>query len=357
MAMKRIIPIILAGFALLAGACTATPEPTFVLPTVAQLPSVTRTSPPTATDTLTPTPSPTATFTSTATDTPTERPTLTPSRTVTPSRTPTPTITPSPTLTPTVTATATIEPTIAPTLEDTPTLPVIVNFMANQTTVPAGGTVVLRWDATGDRARLDTVSETGNVAASIDVPLTGTMNMITPTNGSFVTYRLVVSAGALASQQTVVVSVQCPIPWFFGIAPAGFGCPQASAFSSPNSAFQPFQNGQMFRVTVNSLDRVCGIQNDRNMYTCIDFQAFVGAPPATPVPGTQPPGPTFAHAYYNTLAVGGFWFDIIGWGTQAENNAPVTVQLDAANRIIISLPTGIYRFDNQLRSGPVEKIR
>ena len=115
----------------------------------------------------------------------------------------------------------------------------------------------------------------------------------------------------------------------------------------------------MFRVTINSLDRVCGIQNDRNLYTCVNYQAYSGTPPppATPVPGTQPPGPTFAHTYYTTLAVGGFWFNIIGWGTQAENNAPLTVQLDASNRFVISLPTGIYRFDSQLSTGPVEKIR
>ncbi len=82
---------------------------------------------------------------------PTVTPTFTLTFTFTPSFTWTPTFTPTFTPTPTYTFT----PTFTPTFTLTPSGPVITSFTADNLTMPAGGTTVLRWQAQGDSAVLD----------------------------------------------------------------------------------------------------------------------------------------------------------------------------------------------------------
>lgn len=112
----------------------------------------------------------------------------------------------------------------------------------------------------------------------------------------------------------------------------------------------------MFRLQVNGQDRVCGAQLDRNQYICYPYALFSGTVPATPVPNFQAPGVDLAAAFYTQLAIGGYWYDVIGWASGAYLSAPLTIQTDSQNRLYVNLPIGVYRFDIALTSGAVVRL-
>lgn len=93
-----------------------------------------------AQETGTATPSATAT-----TEAPSDTPTATASATTEVPVSDTPTLTPTPSLTPTSTPTPTPTPTSTPTPSPTSTPEPIVEFWADETTIPAGGSTFLRW--------------------------------------------------------------------------------------------------------------------------------------------------------------------------------------------------------------------
>ena len=206
-----------------------------VIPTVAQLPSITPTFTPTFTPTLTPTPSftPTPTFTLTSTATETATPTLTPTQTFTPAFTATST----PTLTPTLTFT--------PTLTLTPTGPVIATFTADNYQMPAGSPTVLRWQGSGDTAVIDQINAQGQITQSWAVGPNGEQAVQLPVNqGTTITYRLTIIRNGVPIAQSLTITVTCGIDWFFGNQYAGGACP-ANLGAIGEGLYQEFSGGIM----------------------------------------------------------------------------------------------------------------
>lgn len=335
---------------LLVTACAPEEPP---LPTLAALP--------TATDTFTPT----------ATFTPSNTPTATPTFTLTPTSTATPTVTPTPTASPTVTNTPrpsptptntlTLTPSITPTppATATPLLPSILNFSSDVTTAAPGAQVTLRWQADADTATLELLNPQGVVLSSTTVPTLATQTVTLPTSGSAAIYRLTATRGGSSTTLSVTIALQsvCAIPWFFTTTPpASIGCPAAVPVGY-NGSFQLFQNGAFFRVQIPGLDRVCGMQNNLQQYFCYPFTTFTGTPPATPPPGLLPPGSDYAAPFYTQLALGGLWYNVIGWATAPETTLTLSTQLGADNRLYIQLPTGVFAFGNTLTQGAIVKIQ
>lgn len=344
---KQAIWLVVVG--VLLAACT----PEEPLPTLAALPTATDTFTPTAT--FTPSNTPTATPTATATNT------FTPTATVTNTPTVTPTITNTPRPSPTPTNTLTLTPSATPTPPVTPTaaLPSIITFNANVTTAAPGAQAILRWEADADTATLELLNPQGVVLSSTIVPTLATQTVTLPTVGNAAIYRLTATRGGNSTALSVTITLQpaCPIAWFFTTTPpANIGCPAAQPISY-NGSFQPFQSGAFFRVQIPGLDRVCGMQNDLQQYACYPFTVFSGTPPATPPAGLLPPGADFAHPFYTQLALGGLWYNVIGWGTAPELITAITTQLGADNRLYIQLPIGVFSFDNALTQGPIVRVQ
>ncbi len=328
------------------------------LPTVAQLPTVTPSDTPTNTPVSTPTP--TATATPTYTDTPTASATHTPTVTFTPTNTPLPSATFTATLTMTASHTPTATATFTPTASPTPTDPVIVTFSSNVSSSAPNGSVIFRWEAQADSVVLERLNMSGTPIESNSVPLIGTFTVTIPNVAqSQVIYRLTATRGGKTTSLSLpitLVAPVCAISWFFANPPANLGCPNSYSQSYP-AWYQPFQNGHFFRIQIGALDKVCGIQNNLNLYTCANYAVYTGTPPVTPPSGTVAPDPVFADMFYNQLAIGGFWYSVIGWGTAGASNAPLVAQTDSGGRIVVQLPMGVYRFDALLTSGAVEKLQ
>ncbi|XWX03895.1 hypothetical protein VZO05_15430 [Aggregatilineales bacterium SYSU G02658] len=346
---KQAMWLLIVGMMLLA-AC-APQEP--LLPTLAELP--------TATDTFTPSPTFTPSNTPTATLTPTATPTATatPTVTLTPTASPTVTNTPRPSPTPTNTLTPTPSATFTPIATATPLLPSILNFSSNVTTAAPGAQAVLRWEADADTVILELLTPQGAVLSSAPVPPLATQTVTLPTTGTTAIYRLTATRGGSSTALSVTITLQpvCAIPWFFSATPpANIGCPGAAPISY-NGSFQPFQNGAFFRVQIPGLDRVCGLQNDLQQYFCYPFTTFTGTPPATPPAGLQAPAADFASPFYTQLALGGLWYNVIGWGTGPETITAITTQLGADNRLYLQLPIGVFAFDLTLTQGAIVRIQ
>lgn len=333
--------------AMLFSACSEADE---TLPTLAILP------------TLEPSNTPTETFTPTSTDIPTLTPTETPTSTATATVTSTATTTPRPSATPTntltftPTATATSTLTATPAATATPLEPVILSFSSNANSSISGGTITLTWQSQADSARIERLNAAGTITETVSVPPSASLNVTIPAGSPTVIYRLVAVRGSNTTTLSLSISVTqaCSFNWFF-TAPPELGCPSGPAVSSP-AVYQTFQRGVMFRIQVNGLDRVCGIQNDRNRYLCFGYLAYSGVPPVSPPPGTQAPAPELQDVFYNRLAIGGFWYDIIGWGAGAPSNAALLTQSDSQNRLYIQTPLGTLRFDAGLTEGPVSTV-
>lgn len=331
----EIIPLI---FILLLAACQ---QADVVIPTLRVLPSptntATSTTAPTATHTLFPTftPSPTLTFTPTPTHTNTPAPTLSPTNSVTPP--PTGTYTATPSLTPL--PTRTLEP-----LD-------IILYQSNIQSGNYGDPVRLRWETNGDAARIERLDSNGDIVETIAVNPIGSYQTNLPTSGAVVIYRLVaVREGAeVRSSISFEFRAACTITWYFSTAD-DIGCPSSGAGSGQLN-YQQFEQGFMIRLRASGNDRVCGIQNATQIYTCFVFSAFTGTAPATPVPNRFEPGDSFADAYYNQLAIGGFWYDQIGWATSQEISTTASVQSSDRGIIYIQTPQGIIGFDQNLNGG------
>ena len=336
-------------------ACQLTATQQAALPTLVEFPTATDTpvasDTPDVTDTATPTD--TATTTLTPTNTPTS--TLTPTATWThpPSATPTATqtFTPSPSPTP--------EATITPIPTRTSDAPVIENFTSNTSSTNNSSPVTLRWIVRADSARLEVLDSAGNVLNQFDVDLIGTYSTNTPATGNVVTYRLTAirNTQEVRSIITVDMAQSCTNSWYFANPPSVAGCPIAPA-QPVTVFFQQFERGFMFRANVGGSSRTCGVQFDRNVYSCYDSQVYAGVPPSSPPAGQFQPDTLVAHTYWNNLATGGFWNGIIGWGIEAGTTVSPLTQIGADGRTYYQFPNGIYSFDSglTLAGSPTSRI-
>lgn len=315
------------------------------LPTLVDFPTETET--PTSTDTPDISDTPIPSDTPTATDTPTETPTDTNTPTATwtrlPSSTPTNTQTFTPSPSPTETATLTAIPT------RTPDTPVIETFQSSVAVANNGDPIILRWVVQAEAARLEVIDASGNITSQLDVDLVGTYQTNIPATGNVVTYRLTAIRGVeeVRSIVTVDMTANCTINWYFPNPPSSASCPTA-AVAQLSVFVQQFENGFIFRAQAGGQSRVCGVQFDRNLYTCYAAQAYTGTPPATPPAGFFVPDAQLAHTFYDNLATGGFWYDIIGWGTEIGSFLTVQYQDGEDNKRYYQFSDGIYAFDLNL---------
>lgn len=325
-----------------------------LLPTIVQFPTATPSSTATATATFTNTP----TLTHTPTQTVTSSPTASHTATHTASPTVTATHTPVSTATPTLTFTPSPSPTpiasITPIPTRTPNAPMIDVFQVNNSLASNGDPIVLRWVVQADAARLEVLDNSGNIIQQLPVELVGSYSTNTPLTGNVVTYRLTAVRGIEEVRSIVTVdmggvSSSCTIPWFFSSVPSNAGCATTSV-NAISVTFQQFQNGFMFQTSASGAVRVCGVQFDRNVYSCYAPLPFSGTPPVTPPTGSLVPDATFANAFYTQLATGGLWYDIIGWATAPAVISNVQRQTGSDGRTYYQLPNGIYSFDTSLTS-------
>ncbi|GAB1421032.1 hypothetical protein MASR2M15_11640 [Anaerolineales bacterium] len=309
------------------------------------------------TSTLTETKTPTPTFTASVTPSVTPSPTATVTASITPSPTltkylsPTPTNRPKATATNTLTATPTATATSSATV--TPDVPQIFSFIASATSINANSPVTFTWAAQGSSARIDRIDASGVALESTPVPLEGTLSMTVPGGASTQTYRLVVIKGSLQDTANVIITLTCSPAWFFNPT-TEIGCAIGNPLSL-NIIYQAFQNGFMFRINYNG-DRVCGVQYNLSSYTCSTFQTYTGTPPVSPPPGFFEPAPDFQSLYYNGLATGGQWYNVIGWGTGTSTAITQNVQEGRAEQAYIQLPVGVYEFNKSLSNGPTRKV-
>lgn len=311
------------------------------IPTLVEFPTLTQTLIPSDTPTIT------QTYTPSPTDTATMTPTNTPTSTSTrlPSATPTNTLTFTPTSTNTPPATATPLPT------RTPNAPVIELFQSNTANTDNGSPIVLRWVANADSLVLDIIDSTGTITQQSTVELVGTLTTNTPTTGNVVTYRLTATRDNMDVRSIVTVDMEadCFTTWFFANPPSDIGC-ALTPVQNVQVIFQDFQLGFMFRATINGQSRTCGVQDNRNLYSCYPALAYTGTPPSTPPPGQFVPDPLLAHTFYDNLATGGFWYDIIGFGNAVGSTITVQQQVGTNGRVYYQFPNGIYSFDSTLGS-------
>lgn len=311
------------------------------VPTLVEFPTVTQTLIPSETPTVTQTYTPSPTHTTTLTPTSTATATFTPLPSAT--ATNTQTFTPSPTNTP--------EATITPIATRTPDLPVIETFQSTTANTDNGAAITLRWVVNADSAVLDVIDSTGTIIQQSNVDLVGILSTNTPATGNVVTYRLTAtrSGNEVRSIVTVDMEADCFTTWFFANPPSDIGC----ATSEPEIVqitYQDFQLGFMFRTNINGQSRVCGVQDNRNFYSCYPSLAYVDTPTVSPPPNQFVPNPDLAESFYNNLATGGFWYDVIGFGTDAGSTMSVQRQTSRNGQVYYQLPNGIYSFDSSLTS-------
>ncbi len=265
-----------------------------IIPTVAQLP------------TITPSFTPTFTFTPSPTPTPTFTPTITPSSTPTPSFTPTftPTFSPTPTLTLTPVDTATFTPTFTPTFTLTPSGPMIYEFTADNYQMPAGSPTVLRWRGDGDTAVLEQINASGNVGQSWAVQPTGEQAVTIPLNqGLVVTYRLTVIRRGQPVSQSLAITVTCGGSWWFGGGIVSEStCPAGPPVVS-NAQYQAFDGGRMIYLESGNQNypgnRVYVIfysGNQWHAYENVGSATATGSPPG----GRYMPGSTILANVWET---------------------------------------------------------
>lgn len=208
-----------------------------------------------------------------------------------------------------------------------------------------------------DTARIERVQLNGTILEAIPVQTTGSATFTVNTSEARAIYRLVAARVGLETSLSVSIDVipTCPAAWVFSV-PANTPCASGAAQAASGS-FQNFQTGYMFRIQLSTANKVCGVQLDRNLYSCSSFMAYSGTPPATPPSGFQTPGTDFENVFYNQLAIGGPWYSVIGWGTGPQIPSSFNTQYDVNGALYIQLPAGVYRFDGQLTSGSMVRIQ
>lgn len=351
--------IVLILAALVVSACAGETQPEGEQPTLFILPSLT----PTHTHTATFTPSPTPTASPTASPSPT----LTPSSTATPTLTNTPTATFTPSLEPTsnvvvVTATAsqTLEGAATATIEGLG----IVSFTASAPTASIGGTVTLTWQAAGASARIETVNPQGIVIAQTPVAVSGTLPVVIPSvQGTSVIYRLVVSAGGQDRSQIVTIglTLTCPTPWFFGVAPPALGCP-VSPPETGAGAYQPFEQGVMFYINANNRNTIYALANQgagggfvqQNTYEAkaSTWDNVTDHCTELPPAGFVKPQQQFGWMACANFGPAGFWRNTIGWATAPLELTNLSIQFGTNGIFVIQAPTGaLYSFTPPAQAG------
>jgi hypothetical protein len=128
-------------------------------------------------------------------------------------------------------------------------LPVVLSFTADRTSIVEGESVTLSWQATGGTEAFIQWVSREMIWAQAPGPLNpdgGTVT-ITPTGDGDIT--LIVGNSAGSTEAHVQLAIACPYPWapaLEGPPPLASGCPRETVFGI--AAQQPFENGFMIWV-------------------------------------------------------------------------------------------------------------
>jgi len=316
--------------------------------------------------TITPTFTLTFTFTPSFTWTPTFTPTFTPTPTVTPTFTPTntPTLTNTPPATFTPTPTYTFTPTFTPTFTFTPSGPVITSFTADNLTMPAGGTTVLRWQAQGDSAVLDRLDAQGNLTQSQPVPVTGELAVQIPSGlGALVTFRLTVIRQGIPTSQSLAITITCGRDWFFGNQYAQGYCP-ADVGAVGDGLYQQFDGGLMIYANAAS-QNFPGNTVYVLFYAGNQWRAYLNTWDGVSQPGDAPPpgrytpqgilGSVWQNGAYNNQHVR----DFLQFAIAPQTGGTRTIQVEAGgNSVYIDTPTGqVYRLTGGTTGGTWSQVK
>ncbi|MCB9455576.1 MAG: hypothetical protein H6671_06285 [Anaerolineaceae bacterium] len=206
---------------------------------------------------------------------------------------------------------------------------------------------MLSWNTVSDVARIDQLNQQGAVVQTFSVIPTGQLNVVVPAGSHLVIYKLTAQRGGQEVTQSIPITVQCPISWFFGdqFAPANAGCPTAVGAIGPG-AFQSFERGFMIYVNANNMNRIYGMQTQDSRY--IEYtNGWDGATltASTPPSGLFEPQQMFNWAYFNTNAPIGSWNGAIGWATGNIDSGNRTIQFEEnTGAFYIDAPVGVFRF-------------
>ena len=348
---------------LLASACAPTEVP-IVLPTLAELPTLTPSNTPTFT--------PTHTETATTTPTNTATQTLRPSATVTASVTPSPTFTVTLTPTFTLTHTATITPSPSPSATHTPTAtsaaPSVARMDVQPTQVEPGDVVTLQWIADGEEARLDLLNSAGVSIQSITLPPRGSQSITIPNTYTedLLIFRITARRGTLTDEFSIPITVDgdCRDEWFFAspsLVEETF-CPTGTPVAV-TGRYQDFSNGYAVYVPNNNLNRVYFFYQGNTigsfLYTLPETRDnSLGSVPS----GFMNPQQEFEGVWADQVAPSGrTWVNEIGWADSNADSRTITLQYaENTDQYIIDAGGVLFRVnpnDNQANIGQYTRLR
>lgn len=276
-------------------------------------------------------------------------------------------------------ATKTLRP-IAPTISAAHGAQIMAFDVAPARANP-GDTVILQWQAQGDRATLcpDSRYALFTPADCVNVPVSGTHALVMPSDvkgNKTIEFVLTVSgaAGSSAKQGTSVAMV-CPQTWFFSTEPQAGVCPQNVIRTQ--AAYQPFERGLM--IWLKEPGRYFILEHQTVAPGDIRHPLSTVTDPLNITRNTegrvQPPAGLFAP----TSGFGLIWRgdvqqstgfrDQLGWALQPESGYEATYQCDDATpsggrvwqtcyltlpdgQIIATLSTGAWFWrEEQLQQG------
>src|SRR5207237_403760 len=142
--------------------------------------------------------------------------------------------------------------------------------------------------------------------------------------------------------RSLVVTVQCPSPWFF--APPPPGCPQSSQTSA--IIFQPFERGVAFYVANNNTIYFLANENSRVNAYSNQWTTNIIIPPAVPPAGLIDPRDQIGYAWrQNNWSDGRQMIQVMGWATGQQQNYSGTIQIGSpGNDVYLQRPDGaIYK--------------
>ena len=342
--MRKISLILL--FALLLAACSATPTPVVVVPTLAVLPSATATPSwtpaPLPTQTDSPSPVPSSTLTPLPSDTETPLPTATLAPSATDTDTATATSTETYTFTPSLTITNTITPTPSPTFTPSPELDGlgVLALLSQRATVLPPELQYNPQTLTAVAFAAQTLVAAGTTFAPTAPPVDNTGGSVIGGDQQLATLPPPMVGGGTGNTTTTTCLSPLPggLSGAFAADPSltqAIGCPQGQTIST-TAAVQSFEHGTMIYVQ-GSPGSIYVLTAD-GRFRRFDDTWVSGVDPETggetPPLGLIEPKRGFGKVWRNNLDVRGS----LGWGVTEEAGAQSSLLLFDRGRAVY-LPT------------------
>jgi hypothetical protein len=209
-------------------------------------------------------------------------------------------------------------------------VPVILSFTADRTTIVEGESVTLSWQATGGTEAFIQWVSREMIWAQAPGPLNpaGGTVAITPTGDGDITLTVGNSAGSVEAH--VQLTITCPYPWAPALAgppPMASGCPRETVFSI--AAQQPFENGFMIWIEADRM--IYAFYDAREGDSYPTYEGFIddfeegdpeSDPSIVPPSGLYQPIRGFGLLWRTNQSVR----DRLGWATAAETGFQTWMQ-------------------------------